>query len=169
MRDAFGGAFMIQVFLVFIFIYIGFTAISLNYAKAFKVKNKVIDYLESNEIIDLDSITASQMTEMYQYFEEEILGNMNYNMSDHNICGNIGDTKDDAGRTIAICHDSGIKIRQSGTAENTEGVYYTVTTYVGWSIPFLNKLLALNGNNEERDVVAGTWEIEGQTRLIVNG
>ena len=50
MRDAFGGTFMIQVFLVFILIYISFTALALNYAKAFKVKNKVIDYLENTEI-----------------------------------------------------------------------------------------------------------------------
>ena len=38
MRDAFGGTFMIQVFLVFILIYISFTALALNYAKAFKAK-----------------------------------------------------------------------------------------------------------------------------------
>ena len=38
MRDAFGGAFMIKLFLVFLAIYIGFTAVAVNYAKAFKVK-----------------------------------------------------------------------------------------------------------------------------------
>ena len=38
MRDAFGGTFMIQIFLVFILIYISFTALALNYAKAFKAK-----------------------------------------------------------------------------------------------------------------------------------
>ena len=38
MRDAFGGAFMIKLFLVFILIYVCFIALALNYAKAFKVK-----------------------------------------------------------------------------------------------------------------------------------
>ena len=47
MRDAFGGAFMIKVFLVFIFIYIVFTSLALNYAKAFKVKNTIVNYLEN--------------------------------------------------------------------------------------------------------------------------
>lgn len=167
MRDAFGGAFMIKLFLIFIFIYICFTAVALNYAKAFKVKNKVIDYLESNEITDLNSLTASQLNVMNLYFEEEVLGNMNYNVSEHNICSGI-QTKDYTGKTVALCHDSGIVIRQTGKADNTEGVYYTVSTYVGWSIPFLNKLLELNSNNKEEDTVSGLWRIAGETRLIVN-
>ena len=58
MRDAFGGAFMIKLFLVFILIYVCFIALALNYAKAFKVKNKIIDYLETNEII-LESNTPA--------------------------------------------------------------------------------------------------------------
>jgi len=167
MRDAFGGAFMIQLFLIFIIIYIGFTAIALNYAKAFKVKNKVIDYLESSEITDLDSMDAATEEILNQYFDEEILGNMNYNLSSMNICDSI-EKKDYSGKTVAYCHDSGIIIRQTGSATNTEGVYYTVSTFVGWSIPFLNKLLEFGGNNQE-DVVTGLWEISGQTRLIVNG
>lgn len=167
MRDAFGGAFMIKIFLVFILIYICFTAVALNYAKAFKVKNKVIEYLESNEITDLNSLSASQLDLMDLFFEEEILGDMNYNVSGYNICSKV-DTTDFTGRTIAICHDSGIIIEETGSAENTEGTYYTVKTFVGWSIPFLNKLLELNGNNPDREVVTGIWTISGQTRLIVN-
>ena len=168
MRDAFGGAFMIKLFLVFIFIYIGFTAVALNYAKAFKVKNKVIEYLEGSEITDLDSITASKIDEMNKYFEEEVLGNMNYNLSGMNICGAV-ETKDYTGRTIAYCHEAGIVIEESGRAENTEGVYYTVSTFVGWSIPFINSLLSLGGNNSNQEVAAGWWKISGETRLIVNG
>ena len=68
MRDAFGGAFLIKLFLVFVIIYIGFTALALNYAKAFKVKNKVIDYLESSELMNLDNVSASEMEAMNEYF-----------------------------------------------------------------------------------------------------
>ena len=50
MRDAFGGLFMIRLMLVFIVIYVAFAAISLNYAKAFRIKNKVISYIEENDI-----------------------------------------------------------------------------------------------------------------------
>ena len=166
MRDAFGGAFMIKLFLVFIFIYICFTAVALNYANTLKPKNKVIDYLETNEIISLDSKTEDQMNHFSEYINEEIVGNMNYNMSGYNICQGYP-KEDDAGRTVAICHNAGIIIRESGKATNTEGIYYTVSTYLGWSIGFLNKLTALNGNNQEPDVVTGAWRISGETRLVV--
>ena len=49
MRDAFGGAFMIKLMLVFLVLYVCFIAIALNYAKAFKAKNGIIDYLERYE------------------------------------------------------------------------------------------------------------------------
>ena len=138
MRDAFGGAFMIQVFLVFILIYIGFTAMALNYAKAFKVKNTVVEYLESNEIVDLNKLNVAQKNAMEEYFANEVLGNMNYNLSGQDICNNLGIKEyDDAGHRIAYCHDLGIVIEQTGKAMNTEGVYYTVSTFVGWRIPFL--------------------------------
>lgn len=169
MRDAFGGAFMIQIFLIFILIYICFTAMALNYAKAFKVKNVIIDYLESNEIESLDKINAAQLIAMDKFFQEEVLGKYNYNKSGQQLCTDLGVKEyNDAGERVAYCHQLGIIIKESGTAENTEGVYYTVSTYFGWNMPFLNNLLRLNGNNSEQGVPVGTWEISGQTRLIVN-
>ena len=49
MREAFGGAFTIKLMLIFLAIYIAFIAVALNYAKAFRVKNKkTIIKLSSN-------------------------------------------------------------------------------------------------------------------------
>ena len=60
MRDAFGGVFTMNLLLVFIFIFVAFSAVSLNYAKAFKLKNDIIDFIETNEIIDLSSKTMEK-------------------------------------------------------------------------------------------------------------
>lgn len=184
MRDAFGGAFMIKVFLVFIAVYIGFTAIALNYAKAFKVKNKVIEYLESSEIIDLN-LTAAQRSDLEEFIEIELLGNMNYNVSEFNICDRIT-TTDDTGKTIAYCHNAGIVIKEEPTYEikvtapnegividdptklnNTEGVYYKVETYLGWSMPFFKGFASIGGK-KATDTPMGVWQISGETRVIVN-
>lgn len=170
MRDAFGGSFMIMLFLVFIMIYICFTAVALSYAKAFKVKNNIIDYLENSELSSLESLMkAKEWDEFASYINEEIIGNKNYNMSGYNICKGYP-IKDENGKTIAICHDAGIIISETEQAKNTEGVYYTVSTYLGWDIGFFSKLAALNGGVKEPEVgeVAGFWRISGQTRLIVN-
>ena len=49
MRDSVGGTFMIYVLLIFLAVYIVFVAVAFNYARAFRVKNKVIDIIEQNE------------------------------------------------------------------------------------------------------------------------
>ena len=168
MRDAFGGSFMIMIFLVFIMVYICFTAVALNYAKAFKVKNAIIDYLEDNEITNICKMNAKELTTMENFFDTEIVGKKGY-ISKYSKCKN-DQYKFKDGKCVGYCHSSGIDIDISGNAENTEGVYYTVSTYLGWNIEFLNKLSSLNGNNPSPDTknITGFWTISGQTRLIVN-
>ena len=157
MRDAFGGAFMIKIFLIFIIVYVCFTALALNYAKAFKVKNKIIDYLEDNEISTITDMNASAFENMEKYFEEEIYNEMNY-------------------RAEVTCTSSsvycknGVLIEQADTTNRygTEAVYYKVTTKVGWSIPFINKILAINDTDKGANVTSGNWTISRETRIITN-
>ena len=134
---------------------------ALNYAKAFKVKNAVIEYLETNEITDLSNINANDLMTMEDYFEQELVGKKGYNVSEYKVCDSIIKNED------TYCHPSGIVIKKTGQAQNTEGVYYTVSTYMSWGIPFINNLLRLNGNNQNKEVVTGVWTISGETRLIV--
>jgi len=49
MRDAFGGAFSIKLMLIFLMLYIAFICVALNYARAFRVKNRIINIIEQNE------------------------------------------------------------------------------------------------------------------------
>ena len=168
MRDAFGGAFMIRLFLVFIFIYMFFTAIALNYAKAFKVKNKVIDYLEDNEIMDVNGMYAKDYEAMGQYFEKELLGNLNYRVDTSMM--DCKDDNDSAYIKLAYCQD-GIKITQinsGNTKSDGVGVYYRVETYFTWSIPFLRQLMALSSNKQNGETASGVWTISGETRTIIN-
>ena len=68
MRDAFGGSFMIMIFLVFIMVYISFTAVALSYAKAFKVKNAVIDFTEKFSFhgeVDLFTLKVNHILERF--------------------------------------------------------------------------------------------------------
>lgn len=49
MREAIGGSLMVKLIMVFLVLYVIFLAMALNYAKAFKAKNAIIDYIEQNE------------------------------------------------------------------------------------------------------------------------
>ena len=163
MRDAFGGAFMIKLFLVFIFVYMFFTAIALNYAKAFKVKNKVIDYLEDNEVIDLKGMYASETERMASYFEKEVLGSLNYRIPTSSMT-----CKNTDGRLV-YCQN-GIKIWQytaNKSQRNKLGTYYKVETYFTWNLSFLKKLTELSSDRPNGEVAGGMWVISGETRAIV--
>jgi len=159
MRDAFGGSFMIKLFLVFIAIYMFFTAMALNYAKAFKVKNKVIEYLETNEVATIKNMDASKFSEMSDYFEKEILGQLNYRIDKSAM--NCQDT---------VYCDNGIAIYQiePNTKErNKLGSYYRVETYFAWNLGFLRRLTELSSAGSSESTF-GSWRISGETRPIVN-
>ena len=61
MRDAVGGTFMIKLLLIFLAVYTVFIAIAINYAKAFKVKNKVINIIEQSEGVDYNDVSMHQL------------------------------------------------------------------------------------------------------------
>lgn len=164
MRDAFGGAFMIKLFLVFILIYVFFIALALNYAKAFKVKNKIIDYLETNEVILLKGNTPSYVeSTLEEYIGSDIIKGMNYRAEIN--CSNTNEKQVYCANGIRITSEV-----SSGTGKNKniQGVYYNVEVVVNWEFKALNLLLNLNGNNKNQKVLSGNWVISGETRLIVN-
>lgn len=160
MRDAFGGAFMIRLFLIFILIYILLTSVALNYAKAFKVKDLVIKYLEDNEVTDFKKMIAEDREKLENYFETELVGNMGYfHRFDSEDCNEAED----------IYCISGVKIQQfeKPTMANKLGVYYRVTTYFQFDIGFLRLLKAADNSNPDWSSDIGRFTISGETRPIV--
>lgn len=161
MRDAFGGVFMIRLFLVFIVIYVAFAAVSLNYAKAFRIKNKIIDLVEKNEIIDLNTLKSDN----FRHQLNTILNNANYNKK----C-NKETIKAETGEVIGYCYRGIVISQESSTRlEGTTStiIKYNIYTYADWNIGSLNKLLALSGQREDsQKLVDGTWKIEGQAKVV---
>ena len=162
MRDAFGGAFMIQLLIVFIIIYVGFTAVALNYAKAFKAKNLVVEYLEDHEINDLTNLRAQADSDMFDYFQTEIIGNLGYVFPAENMCDNVNQEKTRCYEDIGILIE---QIEPSEAKRNKLGVYYKVTTYFGFQLPFFDRLYAISGRNAGQNII-GRWRIVGETRPI---
>ena len=160
MKDAFGGAFMIRLFLIFILVYILLTAVALNYAKAFKVKDLVIKYLEDNEIVDFKNMIAEDREKLENYFETVLVGNMGYfHEFDSFEC-------DESNDVYCI---SGVKIQQMTKPEiaNKMGVYYRVTTYFQFDIGFLRVLKAADNSNPDWASDIGRFTVSGETRPIV--
>ena len=96
MREAFGGTFTIQLILLFLAIYIAFIAVALNYAKAFRVKNQIINIIEQNEGFDFDnSAEGSAQNEIQKYLRRvsyyvNLTNIKNNNINDNYKCYSEG-------------------------------------------------------------------------------
>ena len=142
MREAFGGAFTIKLMLIFLAIYIAFIAVALNYAKAFRVKNKIIDIIEQNEGIDSYIDTK----------EGSVIGDINSYLNTVSYYVNLANNKNNNTENIN-CYDRGYCIEET-TAPVTDGItskYYKVTTYININFPFfkLNFNIPITGETRK--------------------
>lgn len=55
MREAIGGTVIFQIVIFFILLFAGFMCLSINHSKAFNVKNMIINTIEREEGVNLDS------------------------------------------------------------------------------------------------------------------
>ena len=163
MREAFGGVFMMRLMLVFVFIFVAFTAISLNYAKAFRIKNKVIDFVEQQEVFDLDALFSSGNGANLAKLDK-ILNDAKYNKECQKVGAN-GKIATEAGEPRAYCY-RGIIIEENEIIDNRT-IKYNVYTYADWNLGALNMILAMGGQNPNSEhVTNGAWEISGTATVI---
>ena len=66
MRESIGGAWILGIVMTFIVLFASFLAISINYSKAFKVKNNVVDLIEKNE-----GMTNQTVDDIYGYLRSQ--------------------------------------------------------------------------------------------------
>ena len=72
MRDAIGGVFSLQIIVIFMLVVNGYLAFTVNYTKAFRVKNQIIQIIEQHEGLTDD---AKLKIDEYMY-------NSKYELSD---------------------------------------------------------------------------------------
>ena len=173
MRDAFGGVFMFNLFIVFIFIYVAFSAVSLTYAKAFKLKNSLISYIEEQEIISL-SLDNKKLEQI-----DKILQNASYYKTCDSIGYTEGEIKSNEGKTAGYCHNGVVIQIKKNYPQDIQGtkneekrtksqlIVYEVIKYADWNLGVLNKLLALGGKSENsEEKLNGFWTIVGEAKVV---
>lgn len=147
MREAFGGAFTIKLMLIFLAIYIAFIAVALNYAKAFRVKNQIINLIEQNEGIEDTEWTdqSGVIGEINNY-----LGQMSYYVDLNKVSNNNTNT--------LHCYENGYCIEEYslGSVDEINSVYYKVTTYVKIDLQVfrLNFTIPITGETRKIERIA---------------
>ncbi len=144
MRDALGGIVNIQFILIFIVLVSSYLAFSVNYTKAFRAKNRVIDIYEAYDG-ELENEGAQRKINTY-------LKKIGYNPAKsyitamQNSCGNNCECQNGyCIKRVAVDNKSGL---------NRE--YAEVTTMVSIDFPILNQLLPH----------VGFFKIQGSTKTI---
>ena len=164
MRDAFGGVFMFRLMLVFIVIYVAFTAISFKYAKSFKIKNSVIDVIEQNQVLDLENFFSEGSGRNVAKIDN-ILDMAQYNITCEDVVknGNLNNGQIVfGGSAIGYCY-RGVIITENSEKTTPSTKYYNVYTYVNWELGAMNMVLALGGKPQNsEDVISGRWQIHGE-------
>ena len=168
MRDAFGGVFMTRLMLVFIVLYVAFVAVSFKYAKSFRIKNKVIDFVEQNQITNIGRYFSTGSGYGIDKLDN-IIREANYNIScnDLGYSGNGNIIDKGTGKVIGYCYN-GIIIAKNTEKTTTDTIYYNVYTYVDWNLGALNTILVLGGRDRNsEDEIFGKWRISGEA-VVVN-
>ena len=125
MKEAFGGTFMLKLFMVFFIIYVTFIFVALNFAKTYRIKNYVINYLEQKQYKYGASLSGSEL--------ETYLDNVPYTFSlEEGEC----DKYTNGGDSIAF---KGVCIIPMGVKSSGKYVdpYYKVIVFFGAEFPFL--------------------------------
>ena len=127
MRESFGGAFIIKLLLIFIIFYISFMAIAINYSKAFRVKNRVINIIEQYQY-DIYNVTDYDRVE--EGFINPYLESVAYRYYGKDYPRIQNDCDSYAGSRLTT---NGACIVPLGA---DDARYYKIITYIAINFPF---------------------------------
>lgn len=147
MRESIGGAFLFNLVLIFLGVYIAILAFAVVYARAFNTKNHVITLIEQYEGYERAS------GEINNYMATRS-GGIN-NLSEKFCCDlyqkNYDKTDADCGNSHMIQGGCVFEFKE----ESNQSHYYVVTTFMRIDIPVVSSLTKY-------------WPISGETTVLYN-
>lgn len=150
MRDAIGGVMSLQIIVIFLILVNCYLAFSVNYTKAFRVKNEIRSIIEKNE--GLTDSACNQIKDLM--FKASYSINEGYTTWCQNNGYQVATT--DAG---SFCFKYELVDATGDKNPNNpyKGSYYTIATFVDMDIPLMDRILPFAG---------GAFIIKGETSLI---
>lgn len=166
MKEAIGGVLSLNIILIFLVIISCYLAFSVNYTKAYRVKNEIRSIIEKNEGLTCDALEQIN----------KLMKNAHYNFPDNfatwcerNGYVVVSDVKNNAGIITqgGFCYKVQPVNKLGTTAEEKDykGAYYTVATFVNViDLPMFGG----GGSNLNgiMDFLGNTFVVKGETALI---
>ncbi len=136
MRDAFGGIVNIVIIVVFLVIVSGYMAYTVNYTKAFRVKNKIITTFEQYDKGCENGDTRSECnTVIADYMKKVGYSQTTPSGADSEpLDGSRWQCPSGMGYCFAV-------FKGSSTSDSAKKHYYKIKTWVNMDIPLINKIM----------------------------
>lgn len=148
MKEAIGGTLTISIIIFFLVLINGYLAFSVNYTKAFRVKNKVISLIEQNE-----GWNTKAQDDIRSYLDQ-----VNY-VVPSSYTNKIQDYKCFDGYCVKCNVAGNVSASESDKDKYKDtytGSYYSVITFINIDIPILNKIFPS----------LKLFQIKGETKTI---
>ena len=129
MREALGGYFNISILFFFILLVSGFISLSINYTKAYRVKNNVLTYLEKYE--------GNPNNEELLDYTSSYIQSVGYNASNESISA-----AKNAGYTCSLYKGQEQGWCYKKNSPNGDRFSIDIVVFVSVDIPVLNKVFA---------------------------
>lgn len=125
MKESIANAYILNIVIVFVVIFIFFFASSLTYSKAFKVKNRIVDIIEKYEAYDSKAIAEISAS----------LGEMGYRVNTSNRECPVRNGK----TSMTMTYNSYRYCVYEYTT--SKGTYYGVAAYMYFDLPIIGESL----------------------------
>ncbi len=144
MRDAFGSTFMMRLIIIFIVFYVTFATIAVSYAKTYRIKNSLINYIEQYQLSfspNLNEKNSSVNSKVNDFLKKNKYER--YNDSIVRACNNSGGRLSDPENKGGACIQA--------LALKNNHYYYRVTLYMIIHIPAINYEVVFPVSGETED------------------
>lgn len=146
MREAIGGTWIFSIVIVFIVLFTSFLAISVNYSKAFKVKNGIVNIIEKRE-----GISDATVDEISDYLNNVgylvYSGCPDYVASQSNESAHGFEASNTNSRKFKYCI-----ARTEDTSGNIKKTYYKVTVFFRVDLPIMGEIFTFPVTGETKPI-----------------
>ena len=141
MRESIGGAWILGIVMTFIVLFASFLAISINYSKAFKVKNNVVDLIEKNE-----GMNEGAAKDIYSYLRSQ--GYILKNKCSTDYVGFDMEDSVSSSEKALYC----VKKNNVTTDTALEKSYYSVEVFFRLDLPILGEIFTFKVTGETMSI-----------------
>ncbi len=158
MREAIGGTWLTQLVIIFMLLFVAFLALSLNYTKAFKMKNEVLTIIEKYEGLTDKENGSIQIINNY-------LKNNNYRVTKRCPEGSYGVRSLDSATLTEVTKENknnyyycvtkmSKSVMANGENYKEEGqVYYKVNLFLYFNLPILGDIFKFDVNGSTGNII----------------